>query len=162
MKWTWWKRILAIPEKTANRKIVTKEPSSSHLIISNFTHAMSCPVICHVMFVAWYPVMSWHTVHFHVILCPSLECHLISCPKISFSVKTKTCQEMPCHVIISMACHDFVIQCHCPVTSNQAVYTRHDITFLPRLCSPPTDKVNTRFLLFWRKPWISEIIKLKN
>jgi hypothetical protein len=30
-KWAWWKRILAMPEKMANMKIITKEPRSSHL-----------------------------------------------------------------------------------------------------------------------------------
>jgi hypothetical protein len=36
MKWAWWKRILAIPEKMAKAKMVTNEPSSSHLRIRKY------------------------------------------------------------------------------------------------------------------------------
>jgi hypothetical protein len=43
MKWAWWKRILAIPEKMAKAKMVTNEPSSSHLRIRKMAKMKKWP-----------------------------------------------------------------------------------------------------------------------
>ncbi len=76
-------------------------------------HVRPFHVLCHVMCVTLNPFMSKQILScdFMFFFAISHELLCLSCPNIAFSVKT--CQELPCHVIISMACHDFIV--HCPV-----------------------------------------------